>query len=259
MVGFSLCEGIYGDSRDITYLKPECYERVVLSVRRGREKERQRSACASRCEGWWSRRRLSAEWVGLRFGLRQLSYQHCFREGQPASLLSPPLFISSSPAQFSIIFLLLHYVLAAATARLATPTPVFAHLYSLSHSSLSAASLIRNLPTQPSCSSSQAGVYELTAPSLRGPLSETSTFTALNREKNAGRLNEVLVLLAGRWMYVHISTDQAANLNSQLLMSFPDPKIPVKENFLQLPLNRPIIGTNSPQATHLDSFFFLVL
>lgn len=47
------------------------------------------------------------ELVGLRFGLRQLSYQHCFREGQPASSLLLSTLHDRLPA------LVLHYLVAS--------------------------------------------------------------------------------------------------------------------------------------------------
>ena len=61
------------------------------------------------------------EWVGLRFGLRQLSYQHCFRVGQPASLCSTPLSTLHPPLPAPV----LHYLVASS---LCLPCPTCPNL-----------------------------------------------------------------------------------------------------------------------------------
>lgn len=61
-----------------------------------------------RVPAWRSHRHLSVEWVGPRFGPRQLSYQQGFRGGQPLSSSAPLLFISLTP--------LLHYLVAPSLA-----------------------------------------------------------------------------------------------------------------------------------------------
>lgn len=133
------------------------------------------------------------EWVGLRFGLRQLSYQHCFRVGQPASLFYPPLFISDSLLQFSIILLPLLSVFPAWRTPNLPFCSLISILFSVSHRSLLPFShlVVRllcawgmTLPHGPSILAPRPHSF-LTAPTLLEPESETSTFTAVRTARAA--------------------------------------------------------------------------
>lgn len=229
MVGLSFCVGIYADSRDITDLKLEGYERVALSDRQGREKE------AAQC---------------VRLSVRRLVEPQAFISGMSwpqiwpqttvistllwgraaifsSSLFSPPLFISSSPAQFSIILLLLHSILAAA-ARLALipPTPPLAHLYSFPRSSFLSSICPSDCltheelaPTAPPLLKSLPGRSVWVDSSVLARASEWDVYFYSSEERKKkplhGRLYEVL--LEGRWMYVNIYCHQERTATFQII------------------------------------------
>lgn len=131
------------------------------------------------------------EWVGLRFGLRQLSYQHCFRVGQPASLFSSLLFIPHSLLHFSIISLPPLSVFPVWLV-LISPSPLLlTHLHSFLGLTLFLPPLsppvlrllcVWGMTLPPGLSILAPRPHSfLTAPTLLEPESETSTFTAAKK------------------------------------------------------------------------------
>lgn len=166
------------------------------------------------CEGWWSQKHSSVEWVGLRFGLRKLSYQHCFRVGQPAPLSSSTPFIPDSLLHFYIISLPPLSVFPVWLVLISPPSPLsLAHLHSFRGLTLFRPPLsppvlrllhVWEMTLPPGLSILAPRPHSfLTAPTLLELESETSTFLQLQKSCKGSWMTLFYLLVLPWKMDVH--------------------------------------------------------